>query len=72
MWISVPTPVMSSTNNPESGSNVYDMSTWNGPASIQVNIVFEKDRSASSRPSSSMNAKAPMTNEIDDAAVPMR
>ena len=72
MWISVPTPVISSTNRPESGSNVYAMSTWNGPASIQVNSVRENDRSASSRPSSWMNAMAPMTNEIDDAAEPMR
>ena len=72
MWISEPTPVISSTNRPESGSNVYATSTWNGPASIQVNIVFENDRSASSRASSSMNAMAPMTKEIDDAAEPMR
>src|SRR5215207_9959818 len=72
MWISVPTPVMRSTNSPDSWSNVNDMSTWNVPASIQVNSLVVCERSSPSLPSSCTNRIAPRTNEAEDAKVPMR
>jgi hypothetical protein len=70
--MSVPTPVTSSTNNADNGSNRYAMSTWNGPDEIQVNNVPATDRSPSGRPSSCTNATRPMPNDTADATVPTR
>ena len=44
MWISEPTPVISSTKQIESGSSRIPMFTWNRPTSIQVNKVRSRAR----------------------------
>src|SRR5690606_26984369 len=71
-WMSVPTPVMSSTNRLESVSNVNAKSTWKWPASIHVPSEVVTERSPASRPSSSTNMIAPSTNDAAEHAEAIR
>ncbi len=47
-------------------------STWNEPASIQVNTVVDSDRLSASLPSSATNSTTPKMNDRLEAAVPIR
>src|SRR3954453_1316815 len=70
MWISEPTPVMSSTNAMDSWSTVKPTSTWNLPTGIQVKRCWLTDRSSALLPSNAMKSTTPTRKDSSAVAQP--
>src|SRR5450759_2703783 len=62
MWISVPTPVTSSTKHIDSGSSSSPASTWKPLTGIQENRCWLIARSSPARPSMAAKSTNPRTN----------
>ena len=72
MWISDPTPVISSTKHMDNWSICSPKSTCSWPTGIQVNSVWWMTRSSAVRPSMSASSVAPTPNAASAAAQPSR
>ncbi len=72
MWISEPTPVISSTNRIDSGSISRLKFTVISPTENHSNSRIVSDRSSLPRPCIWMNSTTPKAKEISGASVPSR
>ncbi len=72
MWISEPTPVISSAKHIDSWSSCRPKSTRNSPTGTQLNRLWCIARCSASRPSMSAKSTAAQTNDASDATVPSR
>ena len=72
MWISEPTPVISSTKHIDNWSSWSPKSTCSPPTGTQENSVSCTTRSSASRPSMSTNNTTPTANDASAAAQPSR
>src|ERR1700760_1191751 len=72
MWISEPTPVISSTKLIDSGSSSTPRLAWNPLTGIQENMCRSWLRAAPDLPSRAKNAITPYTKDPSDISTPSR
>src|SRR5215217_5376956 len=72
MWISEPTPVISSTKHIDSWSSCRPKSTCSSPTGTQLKSFSPTARSSPARPAMSANSSTPRTKEPSDVAQPSR